>query len=602
VSFLAPAGALLLLAGPAIVLLYFLKVRRPEVAVSTLMFWRPFVTDRQADAPWQRLRRSLLLLAQILTAAGLAIALMRPGLTGAAGVDSMTVVMIDASPSMAATDVQPTRFAAALDRAGRLADQMAPGQLMAVILAGPRAQLLVSPTGDPAAVRAGLARARVAGAAGDFGEAASLAGSVLAGHPRASLVVIGDGHMRPPPSPPRVAAPMTYYQVGVSGENAGVEALSRSPSGSVFVRLANHGHAARDARVEMRADGRLVDVLPVHLEGDSASDLTWDRLPASTQVLEARLTPADAFSLDDSAWLVTGAPPPHGVLLVTNGNGFLQRALVLRPGVDVTVVQPRDYRPGSHDLTVFDGFLPPAFGPGPALIVNPPGGQGLAPSGPPADAGALLPSNPREPLLRDVSLGDVHVETAQAVKPPADWRPVVSAAVGPLLLARDEPRAAELTFDLHHSDLPLRAAFPILVQNLLDYLLPDSFENQVYPPGQSVALASEAGVTRIEVTGPDGAIRRLSPPFSPFADTAEPGVYTVRQLTGRGTRESRFVIQLMDPAISRIAPGPAPLMLESESPPGPAPRGTLEIWPWFAVGLLGLLGLEWVLYLRGRIG
>jgi uncharacterized membrane protein len=59
---LAPLGALALLAVPAIVLLYFLKVRRPEVRVATLMFWRLHLADRQANAPWQRLRPSLLLL------------------------------------------------------------------------------------------------------------------------------------------------------------------------------------------------------------------------------------------------------------------------------------------------------------------------------------------------------------------------------------------------------------------------------------------------------------------------------------------------------------------------------------------------------------
>ena len=39
-SLLAPVGLVALLAVPAILLLYFLKVRRPEVRVSTLMFWR----------------------------------------------------------------------------------------------------------------------------------------------------------------------------------------------------------------------------------------------------------------------------------------------------------------------------------------------------------------------------------------------------------------------------------------------------------------------------------------------------------------------------------------------------------------------------------
>ena len=45
-----PVDVVALLAIPAIVLLYFLKVRRPEVKVATLMFWRPYVADRQANS------------------------------------------------------------------------------------------------------------------------------------------------------------------------------------------------------------------------------------------------------------------------------------------------------------------------------------------------------------------------------------------------------------------------------------------------------------------------------------------------------------------------------------------------------------------------
>jgi hypothetical protein len=603
VSFLAPLAALALLTVPAIVVLYFLKVRRPEVKVATLMFWRPYVADRQANAPWQRLRYSLLLLVQLLAALALAVGLMRPGITGAAGVAKTTVVMIDASPSMEATDVQPTRFASAVEKTKELAGQMSPGETMAVILAGPHAQLLVAPSGDAAAVRSALDRAQPAGSPGDFGEAISLANSILTGRAGGSIVLIGDGHLRPPPTPPRVAAPFTYLPVGATGENVGIASISQPKQGSIFLELANYGRAARDLKVEMRADGRLADVIPVHLDGNTTADFTWERLPEGTQVLEARLAPGDAFPLDDQAWLVTATPPSHPVLLVTAQNGFMQRALKLRPGLNVTTVKPQDYRPGRYDLYVFDGWLPPGQLPQPSILIGPPQGQEPVPTGPQINPGAVLPGNPREPLLQDVSLTDVHVQSAASVKPTPDWRTIISAASGPLLLVRDgESRSALMTFDLHHSDLPLRAAFPILVQNLLNYLLPGGFENQAFAPDQPVTLQAEPGAKAMDVTTPDGRSIHLSPPFAPFTDTAQIGLYTVHQTLATGTRLSRFVVQLQDPIVSRIQPGAAPPTQGVDQPRGPLPRGTLEIWPWLAGIGLGLLALEWVLYLRGRLG
>lgn len=599
-QFLLPLAGLTLLTVPGIVLLYFLKVRRPEIQVSSLMFWRPYLADRQANAPWQRLRFSVLLLLQLAAATLLAAALTRPGLVGAAGISSTTVVMIDATPSMEATDVSPSRFGAAVDRARQMAGQLAPGQQMAVILLGDHAQLLAAPTGDTETLRAALDRARPSGTAGDFAEGISLADSILTGRPGGSIVLMSDGHSHPPTSPPRVVAPFTYFSMGSTGENTAIQTMSRSAGGAVFLRIANYGRSARDLRVDMVADGRLADVLPVHLDGNATADVTWTRLPSSTQVLEARLTPGDALALDDAAWLVIAEPPHHSVVLVTAENGFMAKALKLHRGLDLTTVKPADYRPGKYDLSVFDGFVPPGKLPEPALLINPPAGEGPLPLGAGIDPGAVLPADPRDPLLRDVSLKDVHVQTAAAVKPPAGWRTVISAAADPLLVVReDQPADAVLTFDLHHSDLPLRADFPILVENLLDFLLPSGFENQVYAPGQPVSFVAEPNARYADVTAPDGRVSRLVAPFPPFTATDVPGVYTVRQQLASGSRTSRFVVQLQDPSISRIAPGAAPLVQAGDRATGVLPRGTLEVWPWVAAAALAVFVAEWFVYLRG---
>src|SRR4029077_7170570 len=60
-SFLAPAAAILALTLPAIVALYFLKIRRPTRIVPALHLWPNQIRDRQANVPWQRLRPSWLL-------------------------------------------------------------------------------------------------------------------------------------------------------------------------------------------------------------------------------------------------------------------------------------------------------------------------------------------------------------------------------------------------------------------------------------------------------------------------------------------------------------------------------------------------------------
>ena len=603
---LAPLGAAAFVGLPAILLMYFLKVRGSDAPVGTLAFWPGHLVDRQANQPWKRLRFSRLLAVQLAVAAVLATVLMRPGLSEAAGART-TVVLIDGSPSMTATDVAPTRFQAAVARARELAGRMGPGQRMAVAVLGDHARLLAPVTSDAGAIREALGRARPSGSVADLDEGISLANALLRGEPEASVVLLGDGHLRAPAQPTAVEAPLRYEPVGRTGENVAVEAVAWTAQGDVSVRVANHGDTARDLSVEMRADGRLVDILPVRVDAGSSAEPVWTGLPPGTHVLEARMAAHDAFPLDDGAWLVTEPAARRRVLLVTKGNGFLSRALSLRQDVEVTTVDPGDYRPGgAFDLTVLDGFVPPGPEPlpEPALLVGPPAGAGPVPLGPPVDPGGLLPANPREPLLQYVSLRDVHVQEAGSVVVPPGWRTVIGAANGPLLVARQgEPSLAQLNFDLHRSDLPLRAAFPVLVQNLVSSLLPGGFEDQVLPLGEPVRLVASPGTTAVEVTTPGGASVRLDPPFpATLTDTDRPGVYEVRESGVAGSATApvrRFVVQLQDPDQSRIAPGPEPLVTTVSRSARHASRGTLEIWPWvLALGLLGLLG-EWTLFLRG---
>ena len=55
----------------------------------------------------------------------------------------------------------------------------------------------------------------------------------------------------------------------------------------------------------------------------------WDDLPPGTRTLEARLDQSDALALDNAAWSVVGADRPTRVLLVSDGNVFVERALGL---------------------------------------------------------------------------------------------------------------------------------------------------------------------------------------------------------------------------------------------------------------------------------
>src|SRR6187399_60973 len=117
-AFLTPIALLGALLAIPIVLLYMLRLRRREVVVSSTFLWQQIVRDSEANTPWQRLRRNLLLLLQLLILALLVLALARPFVTVPAVSAGQIVVLLDASASMNASDsVDGTRFDEAKRRA-----------------------------------------------------------------------------------------------------------------------------------------------------------------------------------------------------------------------------------------------------------------------------------------------------------------------------------------------------------------------------------------------------------------------------------------------------------------------------------------------------
>src|SRR5882757_439093 len=105
-SFLNPVNAAIAAAivSPLLLLLYFLKLRRREQAVSSTLLWKKAIQDLQVNAPFQKLRRNLLLLLQMLLLLFLCLALSRPVANYTPGAGAITVILIDRSASMSATD------------------------------------------------------------------------------------------------------------------------------------------------------------------------------------------------------------------------------------------------------------------------------------------------------------------------------------------------------------------------------------------------------------------------------------------------------------------------------------------------------------------
>jgi len=605
VGFLVPAGLAFAAILPGIVALYFLKLRRREREISSTYLWRPVLLDRQANSLWQKLRVSLLLLVQLLATLLLILSSSHPFAMVKAATAGNTVILLDATGAMQATDIAPNRFAQAKEEVRKLIEQRPAGGKMSLILLTRSPQILVAGSDNRDALLSALDSAQVTAGDGDAGQAVTLAYSLLRGQSDGQIILVGSGHYRGmgeiPPSP----VPVSYIPIGTETPNLAVSSLTtRLVEGEVlaFAQVSNFGKKPVAATAEFWADGELVGVEPQTIEPGESRAFSW-AVPPEARQIEVRLPSPDGLALDNRAWALAAGSQRSRILLVTPGNPFLGRALALIPGAEITEVS--EYTAGDYDLYVFDQIAPPeGTPPGRMLMINPPGG------GEERFVGQIM-ARTTDPLLRFVDSKEVHINKA-SLRTPAEgarilWEGETEKGSVPLLWAESNDRVI-FGFALQQSDLPLRVAFPILMQNLAGWLLPPApVDSVLIQPGESVALRPWPGATAMTVTAPAGAAHSfdLAPGANPpFLEVNEPGLYRVSQQVAQAngqtvTRESQFAVNLFSSLVSDLNPlaeWKVPVLPEAQQVKTEAPQ---DLWRYLGWVALLFVGLEWWVYRRG---
>src|SRR5213078_381753 len=176
-----------------LVLLYFLKIRRRERRVPSLLLWDPSLRDREASAFFQRLQRDPLLILQILALLALTLALARPAVTVMGEGARKVVIVLDTSASMKARDVAPSRFEAARGEAAQLVRRLGEGAEVMVIEAGVHPNVLAPLSRDRDRALAAVRAAHARDLPNRLLEAIRTARALVGSDPRAEIHVFTDG-------------------------------------------------------------------------------------------------------------------------------------------------------------------------------------------------------------------------------------------------------------------------------------------------------------------------------------------------------------------------------------------------------------------------
>jgi von Willebrand factor type A domain/Aerotolerance regulator N-terminal len=508
--------AIVALVPPAIVALYFLKLKRQPLEVPSTYLWKKSIEDLHVNSLWQRLRQNLLMFLQLLLVALAILALLRPGWQGTKLEGNRFIFLVDNSASMSSTDVADAR--SRLDEAkqlvGSLIDQMDSSMTAMIISFSDRPQVVQEFTDNRRLLRERLASIDPTVRSTDLHGALELAGGlanpgrittdqggqevdVVEAQP-ATAYIFSDGRFDAVKKFSLGNLKPIYVPIGsFDAANLAITTLatrrneSRPEEQQAFVQVANFSEKPQKVTVELLLDGQFFDARQMDVAAGESAGAVFPLENRQAGGLTARLKyqlegggSHDALAQDDVAYAALSDTKHGKVLVVTPGDVALEVALQTEeakrladvefapPGILDTAGYKRDAEDGVYNLVIYDQCAPKQLPRANTLFIGktPPGtawrgrdGAGSnqrddkskgTSNGESIGAPQIIDWDRAHPLLAHVELGNVDIADSLVLRPPVGSTVLVEATAGPIaaIAPREGYQDAVLGFELVGQD------------------------------------------------------------------------------------------------------------------------------------------------------
>lgn len=613
-QFVNPLALLVLGFIPVLIVLHRLKPKPVLKPSTTLFLWQEVVKEQQSGFYLQKMKQNLPLLLQILIVILLAVALSQPVWFQPVSVGGDTILVIDTSASMKTQTLDGIRFDQAHQEALQLVEALPEDSQMLIIEAGKRPHIRSSFTNDTDRLEKTLNTIHPTDTKGDLQKALYLALSFMKPDQDDWIFVISDGST--PGFSELVSLHPRIKPIFTTGgeKNIGItkfelrQELQAQDRYEIMVEVKNFTPTPVLTPIQVWVDNRIIIDETVGLAEDETKLFIVPYDKRAAKLAQVFLGLQDDFPADNEAFLILKNAKPINVHLVSQGNFFLEKLLTSFPHLNVTISNGITQELWEtitleKEIVILDRIDSPYALAGNYLMIN-----SFSPSVPISRVGEI--TNPvivdwerDKSLLANLDFQGVHIGQATSVQAGPEAELLMETENSGLMYAfqKEGLRAVFLGFDLERSDLPLKVAFPVLMNNILQWLYPQQFEFTTLQTrtGEPYSIPVLPHASEIVVQMPSGN-KQAYPALGStllFQDTHEIGIYKIIE----GSQQRFFSVNLMDAGESDIR-SKYEFSPQSQVSSETSEAGTME-WPlWFAFVLGGtaFLMMEWYFWLNRK--
>lgn len=585
----------LLITIPLLVLLYILKRKYREEVIPSTLLWNEVYKNTRANTPWEKLRKNIMLLLQIIILLLLILSLMRPFLNFGGKTYKNIILVIDNTASMSAEYGDGSR----LEEAKRLAKEVLSSTKddtnTYIISFDGNSNLLQNGDFNKEISNEVISSISQSYNTGEISESLSFVKAIGEGiEEEYEVIAITDKDFSLGDVNGKVVS------LANSGVNASIDNISHKfleDKVRVIATITNRGAGEYSGDFSLYDGEELISVETLDLKEGENKTLTFDLPSIKSEFLRGELSRKDMILEDNTYNHVIGKKKVNKVLIVTEQNLFLEKAFASIQNTEVYKTNSASNLTSedNYDLYVFDNVTPDIMpSKGSILFINPSSNEffNVINGGEGGEAKAVI--------------GEVSKYLEETTFTAAKYNSIEIPYYGRGFLNIDEDfigfkgevdgrKIAALSFDLHNSDFPLKKEFPILMYELGENLISSGmiYKNN-FKAGEKIIAKGLSLDENISLTYPNGDTLEISS-GDEIREDNNLGIYKLED------KEEKELFSVNFPSekegntnVNNISESENIANVKSDLKRG------LNISPLLIILAMAVVAFEWIMYKKGN--
>ena len=600
---------------PILLIIHTLKPKPWQVDVTNLFLWNEVLKEKNRNLSFERLKRNLPLLLQILLVVLAALALAKPTWTYQTAKKGNMILVIDTSASMKTRSGSGIRFDSARQKALQLIEKRDPGQKILIVEAGKKSVVKTGLIDDTSQALDLAKKLQPSDAAADLESAIYLALSFVDPAKEDLLYLITDGAGKDFSALVKNQPKIRPIIISGGEHNVGItkfefrQQVDHSDNYEFMLEIKNFNLSPVECSTRLSVDGGglFESVIPFDAQEKKMLIIPYSGLISG--IARATLEIDDDFAVDNQVYLSLNAAKEIWVLLVSKGNPFLEKLLAAYPNFRVNSVKeiiPSSWseQTARHDIVIVDRMDFPETERGNFLLID-----AYSPAIPVIKTGQvrlpeILAWDRKSPLLANLNLSGLIVEEGAKLQADKQLQPLIESARTGLMYALEENglRVVLIGFDFTRSDLPFKVAFPVMMSNIFNWLNPHKLEFSILQTqaGEAFDIYLNPQTDTLYTRAPYEKWEKHRVKMNPFRyqNTGRVGIYTIAE----NGKERYFTVNLADESESDINSISLEHRPDQSEPPlvSAAISAQQPLWMFFIIIGCTLLMIEWYSWLKLR--